>query len=108
MEYVLFLQNAAQPISPRAGSASRYGTIDCAEVFDEGYTSMETSFQCAFRGQAINQQCDYGVRVCTDYITLPKSMTVSPPMTDETPFGCRGVRKQDFLLLLRSHHDSKK
>ncbi len=61
---------------------------------------MEISYECVFDGKDIAQRCDYGVRVCTDYIKLPKSMPTFPPMTEETPFGCRWVRKSVFLSLL--------
>jgi hypothetical protein len=35
---------------------------------------METSYQCIFDGSDTSQKCDYGVRVCTDYIKLPSAM----------------------------------
>jgi hypothetical protein len=50
---------------------------------------MVTSFECVFDEKDIAQQCDNGVRVCTDYIKLPKSMPTFPPITEETDFGCR-------------------
>ena len=99
-EYLLFLRNVPKTITPKATSSIGYGTIHYSEVFDEGYTSMETSYECVFDGKDIAQQCDYGVRVCTDYIRLPKSMPTFPPKTEEPPFGCRWVRKAVFLSLL--------
>jgi len=107
-EYVLFLRNVAQPIAPRTTSSFNYGTIHYAEVFNEGYSSMMTSYECAFDGKTEAEKCDYGVRVCTDYITLPKSTPTFPPMTDEPPFGCRWVRKQAFVSLLENLSAPKK
>jgi hypothetical protein len=61
---------------------------------------MEASYQCAFDGRDTSQKCDYGVRVCTDYIKLPRATATFPPPTEETPFGCRLVRKTVFISLL--------
>jgi hypothetical protein len=94
-EYVLFLRTAPEPITTK--STAGYGTIHYSEVFDQGYTAMMTSYECVFDGADMTQRCDYGVRVCTDYIKLPKSMPVFPPLTENVPFGCRWVRKTALL-----------
>jgi hypothetical protein len=99
-EYLLFLRNTNKPIAPKTTSASAYGTIQFAEVFDQGYSSMMTSYECVFGGKAVTEQCDYGVRVCTDYIRIPKSIRTYPPAGD-TP-GCRWVKKQAFMSFLNS------
>jgi hypothetical protein len=96
-EYVLFLRSVKEPLGPKEGHTAAYGTIHYGKVFNEGYSSMETSYECSFPG---NQQCDYGVRVCTDYVRLPEDTPASPPMTETTDFGCRWVRKTTFLSLL--------
>jgi hypothetical protein len=105
-EYVLFLIKVPNPIAPK--TTTGYGVIRYARVFNEGYSSMRTSYECVFDGKNINEQCDYGVRVCTDYIVLPKSIATFPPKTQETPFGCRWVRRTAFLPLLESFGKSKK
>lgn len=99
-EYVLFLRNVTKPIMPKTAATASYGTIPYSEVFNEGYSSMETSYACVFDGKEIAQKCDYGVRVCTDYIKLPKSVPAFPPEENDPPFGCRWVRKAVFLSLL--------
>lgn len=99
-EYVLFLRNATKPITPKATATASYGTVPYSEVFNEGYSSMETSYACVFDGKEIAQKCDYGVRVCTDYIKLPQSMPAFPPEDNDPPFGCRWVRKASFISLL--------
>lgn len=101
-EYILFLRNVTQPLVPTSASSLNYGTVHYSEVFDEGYSSMETSYQCVFDGKNAAETCDVGVRICTDYVTLPKSTHTFPPMAAETPFGCRWVRKQAFLSLLET------
>jgi len=70
-EYFLFLRSVKDPINPKT-EATSYGKIPYSEIFDEGYSSMETSYECVFDGKETAQKCDYGVRVCTDYIKLPK------------------------------------
>ena len=99
-EYILFLRNVPKTIRPKATSNAGYGTVHYAEIFNEGYTSMMTSYECVFDGKDTAQRCDYGVRVCTDYIVLPKSTLTFPPLTEDTPFGCRWVRKAAFISLL--------
>jgi hypothetical protein len=59
-DYILFLRNAFDPIKPKTTSKAGYGTIRYAEVFNEGYSSMETSYQCVFDGRDIAQKCDEG------------------------------------------------
>jgi hypothetical protein len=107
-EYVLFLRNVVNRLSPNRTSSVNYGTVRYFEVFDQGYSSMETSYECVFAGKNVAQKCDDGVRVCTDYIKLPKSPQTSPPMSDDTPFGCRWVRKEAFLSTLDMLRKSRK
>jgi hypothetical protein len=99
-EYILFLHKVPGPIAPKSPLNASFGTIHYAEVFNQGYGSMEASYQCAFDGRDTSQKCDYGVRVCTDYIKLPRATATFPPATEETPFGCRLVRKTVFISLL--------
>jgi hypothetical protein len=107
-EYILFLRNASEPLKPKTTPSAGYGTIRYAEVFNEGYSSMETSYQCVFDGRDSSQKCDYGVRVCTDYIKLPSATPTFPPVAEETPFGCRSVRKAVFISLLEALGNPKK
>ena len=95
-EYVLFLKDQAEPMQPKEKTAG-YGAVKYAMVFDGGYSSMLTSYECVFEGASPSQQCDYAVRVCTDYILLPKSLTTFPPDGTDTPFGCRWVRRDQFI-----------
>jgi len=107
-EYVLFLQNVAKPIAPKTTATANYGTVPYSEVFNEGYSAMETSYACVFDGKEAPQKCDYGVRVCTDYITLPRSIPAFPPEDNDPPFGCRWVRKAIFISLLDTLANPKK
>ena len=100
-EYIVFLLDAPDAITPKVPAAS-YGKVRYARVFDDGYSQMESSYACVFDGQEIAQKCDYGVRVCTDYIKLPKSIRAFPPKSNDPPFGCRWVRKDVFVSLLNA------
>jgi hypothetical protein len=97
-----------QPLAPKTISSFSYGTIYYSEVFNEGYNSMMTSHECVFDGKTTAERCDDGVRVCMDYIVLPKSTPTFPPITEDTRFGCRWVRKQVFILLVGALSNSKK
>jgi hypothetical protein len=107
-EYILFLRNVDQEIEPKKKVEASYGAVHYSRVFDEGYSSMETSYECVFDGDEIAQKCDYGVRICTDYIKLPKSMPAFPPEEVDPPFGCRWVRKSTFLYTLGGLGKEKK
>jgi hypothetical protein len=91
-----------------ATATDSYGRIPYSEVFDEGYSSMETSYECVFDRKEPAQKCDYGVRICTDYIKVPKSLTAFPAEDDDPPFGCRWVRKTPFISLLNTLDTPKK
>ena len=105
-EYFLFLRDVTNPIQSKDKSNIGFGNVNYSSVFDEGYTSMLTAYQCIFGGSTINQQCDYGVRVCTDYIKLPKSVSTFPMESDIQPFGCRWVLKDQFTSILNEIKES--
>jgi len=101
-EYVLFLKSDAKPANPKTTVATSYGTVRYSQIFNEGYSSMETSYQCVFPGKEVREQCDHAVRICTDYIKLPKSVPAFSFERNEPPFGCRWARKSTFLSLLET------
>jgi hypothetical protein len=98
-EYVLFLKDVQSPLLPK-DKAAGYGVVRYSKVFDEGYSSMLSSYECVFQGTNPGQQCDYAVRVCTDYIVLPKSLPTAPPTDKSTPFGCRWAKRDRFSSAL--------
>jgi hypothetical protein len=99
-EYIVFLRNAKEPAVPKDAKNPAFGTVKYLEVFNQGYSSMESSYECVFDGTIPSQSCDDGVRVCTDYIVLPKGVRAFPPEKNDPPFGCRWVRKTKFISLL--------
>ena len=104
-EYIVFLRRDGKPLVPKAASRVGYGTIRYAQIFNEGYSAMMTSYECVFNGE---QKCGKAVKVCTDYIVLPKLTAVFPPAQVDTPFGCRWVKRPDFISMLASLANSKK
>ena len=107
-EYFVFLRNTPDVITTKAPPGTSYGKVHYAKIFNEGYSAMETSYECIFDGKGIAQKCDYGVRVCTDYIRLPKSTPTFPPESNDPPFGCRWVRKTLFMSVLDTLAKPKK
>lgn len=107
-EYIVFLRKGDKPLAPRQKSGGSYGTVDYSRIFNQGYSAMEAGYECVFNDSHGGESCDYSVRVCTDYVVLPKSIEAFPPLSAQTPFGCRWVRKSDFLAILRTLDKSKK
>jgi hypothetical protein len=99
-EYVVFLRNVKEPAVPKDAKNPAYGTVKYFEVFNQGLGAMETSYECVFDEKNTNESCDDGVRICTDYIILPKNIPVFPSMDDIVPMGFRWVRKTKFISLL--------
>jgi hypothetical protein len=99
-EYVVFLRNAKEPAEPKDLKKPAFGTVNDLEVFNQGFSSMQTSYECVFSGKDADRHCDDAVRVCTDYIVLPKGTRAFPPEKNDPPFGCRWVRRAKFISLL--------
>jgi hypothetical protein len=99
-EYVVFLRSVKEPTVPKDAKNPAYGTVKYFEVFNLGYGAMEISYECVFDGKDIKDQCDDGVKICTDYIILPKGTPVFPSEDEVVSFGCRWVRKTKFISLL--------
>jgi hypothetical protein len=99
-EYVAFLCRTKDPAVPTTTPTAAYGPVKYLEVFDDGYSSMEASYECVFDEKNIDKECDDGVKVCTDYIVLPKGTPAFPSMDEIVPFGCRWVRRSKFMRML--------
>lgn len=98
-QYFLFLENAPTPIAPKSKPGAGFGVVPYLQVFDEGYSSMQSGYQCVFPGAGPEQQCANAVRVCTDYIKLPKALATFT-REPNPPFGCQWVRKDAFTTAL--------
>lgn len=98
-EYLVFLRTSKEPAVPEKASTAMYGTVQYSNVFNEGYSSMAASYECVF-DEKRSKPCDYAIRVCTDYIVLPKNIRTFPAMETDTPFGCRFVHRKEFESLV--------
>lgn len=98
-EYVVFLRRKNQPLIPKKAGGG-YGKIPYQEIFNQGYGSWMVSYQCVFGENEPSKNCGDAVRVCTDYVTLPKSMPSFPEVDQSTPSGCRWVRKENLMAML--------
>jgi hypothetical protein len=98
-EYIVFLHAENEVIAPKT-SGSGYGQIHYSKVLNEGYGALMSSYECVFHGADVAQQCGEALRVCTDYIHLPKSTATFPSRSEDTDFGCRWVRKTEFVSAL--------
>jgi hypothetical protein len=98
-QYVVFLKKQKEPLAPNKG-ATAFGIVPYTVDFDQGFTEMRTDYECVFRPTKPGDLgCDYAVRVCTDFIKLPKGTPISTYEDNDTS-GCRYVRKPIFLSLL--------
>jgi hypothetical protein len=98
-QHVVFLKKQKEPLAPNKG-ATAFGIIPYAVDFDQGFTEMRTDYECVFHPTKPGDVgCDYAVRVCTDFIKIPKSIPISTYEDNDTS-GCRYIRKPIFLSLL--------
>ena len=102
-EYVAFLRRATsapklQGQRPTHTSIA-YGPLEVFHlIMYQGYSIMSVRYACVFGGK---DPCDYGVRVNTDQVKLPKGTKTFPRASgDELPDASQWVRKADFLRLL--------
>jgi hypothetical protein len=96
--YVVFLRHTLAVHT--AGTAAPFGKIDPWRVLDQNYGEMEIGYECTFSGP---KSCDDAIRVCTDYIRLPDTVEIIPPLKEKSPLGCRWARRDPFLELFRDH-----
>jgi hypothetical protein len=104
-EYVAFLRRAksgpkAQAQRPIQKSIA-YGPLEVFHlIMYQGYSIMPVRYACVFGGK---DPCDYGVKVNTDQVKLPKGTKTFPRESgDELPDASQWVRKDDFLRLLNA------
>jgi hypothetical protein len=96
--YVVFLRQTLAVHT--AGTSAPFGKIEPWRVLDQNYGEMEIGYQCTFSGP---KSCDDAIRVCTDYVRLPDTVEIIPPLKEKSPLGCRWARRDPFLELFRDH-----
>ena len=106
-EYIVFLRATAESLQPMGTTVVAYGSVPYFRIFNEGYTVLDSSYQCVFKGENVAERCDDAVRVCTDYVKTPKNLPVEPRLEEDTPFGCRWARRKQFIAILEELASSK-
>lgn len=106
-QYLVFLHRAEKGIEPKAAASTpglRYGRIDVFyRVMYQGYGSMPIRYACVFDGKNVSQQCDYGIKVNTYQVALPRKVRTFPSRTsDISHSNDRWVRKTVLISLLGS------
>jgi hypothetical protein len=105
-EYVAFLRRAKSGPTLQAQRSTNnsiaYGAVEVLHlIMYQGYSIMPIRYVCVFEGKDPSQSCDYGVRVNTQQVKLPKGIKTFPRASDdEFVDASRWVRKDDFLRLL--------
>lgn len=95
-QYLLFLKNPLPEPMSHSGPAI-FGEVRPYRVMREGYGQMEIAYSCGF---SKSESCDDSIRVCTDYVVLPKHTPVSDEHDKSESFGCRWFRKDSVIALL--------
>src|SRR5215467_9499730 len=106
-ELLVFLRHSQKGIEPNQNAADpslNYGPISSFYLaMYQGYGTLHIEYECVFDGKEIAQQCDYGVRVNTHQVMLPKTIKTFPSSTkgafsEETNW----VRKSVFVVYLKA------
>ncbi len=92
-----------EPKRPANGSGLSYGPISAFYlVMYDGYSALPVQYECAFEGKETAQQCDYGIKVNTHQIVLPKSVKTYPSsIRDSFSEDTKWVRKSVFIAYLQ-------
>lgn len=105
-ELLVFLHHSEKGIEPESQAATSglsYGPISSFYlVMYDGYSALPVKYDCVFDGKEIAQQCDYGIRVNTFQLILPKSVKTYPSSTRGSfSEDTKWVRKTVFIAYLK-------
>ena len=108
-EYLAFLRQSKDPVSPKDGDAPlSYGTLQTVlRIMYEGYSFMDIDYACVFDGKNTNERCDYGIKISTEKVLLPKSIKTFPDGTSGGAGEHSWVRRDKFLKFLERFVESK-
>ena len=105
-EYLVFLHRSEKGIEPTeklSASGVNYGPVSSFYlVMYEGYSAMPIEYDCVFDGRGIAQQYDYGIKVNTHQVVLPKNMkTFSASTRGSFSEDTKWVRRTVFIAYLQ-------
>jgi hypothetical protein len=103
-ELIVFLDRSPERLKPYKNieSGLSYGQIPSFYVvMYQGYAALQVKYDCLFDGAESAQRCDYGVRVNTYQLRLPRSVKTFPSsargaFSENTNW----VRKSEFVAYL--------
>ncbi|MFZ0818816.1 MAG: hypothetical protein WAM91_02020 [Candidatus Acidiferrales bacterium] len=104
-EYVAFLRRTDEKMAPSKEPTSpgtTYGPLPSFyHIMYQGYSIMEGSYECVFDGKEISEKCDYGIKINTYQVILPKKIKTFPaPPEEGESSDSKWVRKKPFLEYL--------
>ncbi len=106
-EYLAFLKRSDEQMAPSkesTGPAISYGSLPSFyRIMYEGYSFMESGYACVFDGKEISERCDYGIRLNTYQVILPKQIKTFPvPSEEGQSSDSKWVRKKSLLAYLET------
>jgi hypothetical protein len=106
-EYLAFLhrsQTGVRPEQPGENGPVSYGALQSFyEVMYEGYSIMPVEYLCVFNGKEPSEQCDYGIKINTYQVRVPKTIKGFPPERDDAVgTDKKWFRRAQLLSLLRA------
>lgn len=104
-EYLVFLRSSDKQVEAKSKLESpglSYGTLHLDQIMYQGYSVMPVEYVCAFRGKTISERCDYGIRINTHQVILPRGVKTYPSDLIESS-DRRWVRKAALIPLLLNH-----
>ena len=112
-ELLVFLRHSEKGIEPEPRatiSGLSYGSIlSFYLVMYDGYSALRIDYDCVFDGQETAERCDYGIRVNTFQLVLPKSVRTYPSSTTGSfSEDTKWVRKTVFIAYLQKLSNSDK
>ena len=104
-EYLTFLQRSKDGVKPSdegGESGLHYGPIGTLyRVMYQGYNVMPSRSVCMFDGKPPNERCDYGIKVDTYQVKLPRTPRTYPlERDDESANNKKWVRRDAPISLL--------
>jgi hypothetical protein len=106
-EYLVFLRKSKEEfgVSRNADSPGlTYGTVTASyHVMYDGYSTMPVKYACVFDEKGSKEPCDYGVKINTYQVKLPKRLKTYPiEPTDADMSDARWVRRRDVVSMLET------
>ncbi len=111
-EYLAFLRRSKDGARPADGAAKtglHYGAIDVLyRIMSQGHSIMPVQYVCVFDGKDAQEQCDYGVKVNTHQVKLPKAVKTHPlEPDDESTSDRKWVKRNVLISVLEALRTSK-